>query len=83
MDRFAAADWVMLYVARALASADVTDPVDRVAVLAVVRDRLTGQLDAAVDDSLERGIPYAHLGRLLGVSRQAVRQGHRCRHRDR
>jgi hypothetical protein len=81
MDRHAATDRVHLSVVRALIQADVCSPVDRLAVLRLVVERLAEQMERDRALARQEGVTYAAIGRALGVSRQAAREGERRRGR--
>ncbi|QBI18865.1 hypothetical protein ER308_04440 [Egibacter rhizosphaerae] len=74
MDRYRAADRAELAVRRALTHADVVEIEDRLAVVAELVARLQRQQDRDAVDALRYGASCAHVARLLGLSRQAVRQ---------
>ena len=74
MDHHRAADRAELAVHRALTNADVVELEDRVAVLAHLTARLQRQRDTTAIDALRHGASCAHVARLLGVTRQAVRK---------
>lgn len=81
MDRAAATDRALLAVVRALLIADVANPLDRLAVLHGLRERLSELMERDRALAREEGASYAALGRATGVTRQAAREAEQRRGR--